>query len=153
MCLQPAGLFTYERCLANWQVIPSESLYQHIGTIIKPPCWQVIPSSSFQKSQDKTANTTFYQQHIGLNDINIDSTINQATRYPIHIGLNDGIISPMEPHGLPTDVETLADILQAAGYSTHAVGKVDFLLVLPCVLEEKLRKVAPWVLQQRLPAD
>ena len=59
----------------------------------------------------------------------------------------------MEPHGLPTDVETLADILQAAGYSTHAVGEVDFLLVLPCVLEEKLRKVAPWVLQQRLPAD
>jgi len=44
-------------------------------------------------------------------------------RYPIHIGLNDGIISPMEPHGLPTDVETLADILLAAGYSTHAVGK------------------------------
>jgi len=44
-------------------------------------------------------------------------------RYPIHIGLNEGIISPMEPHGLPTDVETLADILLAAGYSTHAVGK------------------------------
>jgi len=44
-------------------------------------------------------------------------------RYPIHIGLNEGIISPMEPHGLPTDVETLADILLTAGYSTHAVGK------------------------------
>jgi len=44
-------------------------------------------------------------------------------RYPIHIGLNEGIISPMEPHGLPTDVETLADLLLAAGYSTHAVGK------------------------------
>merc|ERR1711963_393899 len=44
-------------------------------------------------------------------------------RYPIHIGLNEGIISPMEPHGLPTDLETLADLLLAAGYSTHAVGK------------------------------
>ena len=46
------------------------------------------------------------------------------TRYPIHIGLNEGIISPMEPHGLPTDVETLADLLLAAGYSTHAVGRI-----------------------------
>jgi len=45
-------------------------------------------------------------------------------RYPIHIGLNEGIISPMEPHGLPTDVETLADLLLAAGYSTHAVGRI-----------------------------
>ena len=30
----------------------------------------------------------------------------------------------MEPHGLPTDVETLADLLLAAGYSTHAVGRI-----------------------------
>ena len=90
------------------------------------------------------------------------STINIViipTRYPIHIGLNDGIISPMEPHGLPTDVETLADILLAAGYSTHAVGrdfwrfwKLDFLYSC-CWWKENLRKMAPWFLQQRLPAD
>ena len=53
------------------------------------------------------------------------------TRYPIHIGLGKGIIRPLEPHGLPPDVETIADILLAANYSTHAVGRflLDFLLM------------------------
>ena len=75
-----------------------------------------------------------------------------TTRYPIHIGLNEGIISPMEPHGLPTDVETLADILLAAGYSTHAVGR-GFWAGLCCLYNENLRKMAPWLLQQCLSAD
>ena len=61
-----------------------------------------------------------------LSQLNIN--IISITRYPIHIGLHKGIIAPLDPHGLPTDVETLADILLHAGYSTHAVGR-DFLML------------------------
>ena len=45
------------------------------------------------------------------------------SRYPIHIGLHEGVIGPLEPHGLTTNSSTLADLLLAQGYSTHAVGE------------------------------
>ena len=96
MCLQPAGVFSYTGCLADWQVKPSCTFFYNLFLIKK-------------------------RSKLGFFVIIVIAII--TTRYPIHIGLNEGIISPMEPHGLPTDVETLADILLTAGYSTHAVGR------------------------------
>lgn len=44
-------------------------------------------------------------------------------RYQIHTGLQHGDIKNAQPNGLPLNIPTLANKLQEAGYSTHAVGK------------------------------
>ncbi|XP_065843285.1 arylsulfatase J-like [Oscarella lobularis] len=44
-------------------------------------------------------------------------------RYPYHIGLQRGGIRPTRPYGLPLKITTIAQRLQTAGYSTHAIGK------------------------------
>lgn len=43
-------------------------------------------------------------------------------RYPLHTGINDWI-PDNATYGLPLHDETLAQVLQRAGYRTHAVGK------------------------------
>ncbi|XP_059177495.1 arylsulfatase J-like isoform X2 [Physella acuta] len=44
-------------------------------------------------------------------------------KYPIHTGLQHYVIAGSQPYGLPLSDTTLAQHLQAFGYSTHAVGK------------------------------
>jgi arylsulfatase A-like enzyme len=43
-------------------------------------------------------------------------------KYPLHTGVHNWI-HPKSTAGLPLEDETLADLLQRAGYETHAVGK------------------------------
>ena len=166
ICLQPTSLFTYTGCLADWKVIVIFSICLTIVFLIKKSSiflwslnWEKWKLTHFSNSTSTLVWSRAY-------DVTINSVVNVimiittrypihmiiTTRYPIHIGLNEGIISPMEPHGLPTDVETLADILLAAGYSTHAVGRA-FWAGVCCLYNENLRKMAPWLLQQCLSAD
>ena len=44
-------------------------------------------------------------------------------RFPIHTGLQHEVIRPPQPYGLPLNITTIAQHLQSAGYSTHAIGK------------------------------
>ena len=44
-------------------------------------------------------------------------------RYPYHTGLQRGVIRPPQPYGLPLNITTIAQRLNTAGYSTHAIGK------------------------------
>ncbi|XP_071805939.1 arylsulfatase B-like [Asterias amurensis] len=44
-------------------------------------------------------------------------------RYQIHTGMQHDNLAPSSPHCLPLKERTLAQALQSAGYSTHAVGK------------------------------
>ena len=43
--------------------------------------------------------------------------------YPINIGLHPGVILPLTPYGMHTNVTTLAEELRSANYSTHMLGK------------------------------
>eukprot|EP01047_Picozoa_sp_COSAG01_P038294 COSAG01_NODE_3100_length_6587_cov_11.955302_3_plen_157_part_00 len=62
-------------------------------------------------------------------------------RYPLHHGVNDWI-PPSSSYGMPLNETTIADHLLAAGYRTHAIGKVGIeghapprllLAISPCV--------------------
>lgn len=44
-------------------------------------------------------------------------------RYPIRYGLQTGVVRPYADYGLPTNEQTLAALLRAAGYFTAIVGK------------------------------
>ena len=43
-------------------------------------------------------------------------------RYPMRDGLQEYVIRSMAPYGMPLDLTTLPEELQAAGYSTHLLG-------------------------------
>jgi len=44
-------------------------------------------------------------------------------KYPIHSGLHNGVIQPLIPYGMDTNLNTLPEELRRANYSTHIVGK------------------------------
>lgn len=44
-------------------------------------------------------------------------------RYPLHTGINNWL--PNVAVGLPLDEVTLANLMKAHGYETHAIGKVS----------------------------
>ena len=43
--------------------------------------------------------------------------------YPIKTGIQNGIVSPQEPTGLPTNFTLFPEHLRTLGYATHLVGK------------------------------
>ena len=44
-------------------------------------------------------------------------------RYPVRAGLHEAVIYPFSKHGLASEEYTIAEMLQAAGYSTGIIGK------------------------------
>ena len=55
--------------------------------------------------------------------------------------------------GLPTNLTTLAELLQEEGYSTHAVGGSPSHMDAPQPYQPSPREMAPGVLQEGIPAD
>lgn len=51
-------------------------------------------------------------------------------RHPIHTGMQSGVIMGQAPYGLGLDEKLLPQYLQELGYSTHAIGKVDYCILI-----------------------
>ena len=55
-----------------------------------------------------------------------------AGKYPYHLGLAHGVITNGHPYGLGLNEVTIAQHLKKGGYATHAVGRLNCLLI--CII-------------------